>query len=78
MERLTLGERLRPLPIEVRQLLRRAENARIRQADARVELENEQMLIRTLVRMLRHQGVPAKTIALALGVSKTWVVRCGS
>ena len=78
MRRLTLEERLRPLPIESRQLLARAHNARVRQTEARSVLSDEQMLLRGLIKMLRHRGVPAKTIGLALGVSKAWVIRCGA
>lgn len=75
MHSIGLEERLRGLPIESQQLLARAHNSRIRLREARESASKEQMLLLALVKALRHRGVPAKTIALALGMSKTWVIR---
>lgn len=75
--RLTLEERLRPLPIEDRQLLARGQNAKIRLAEAKEAAREQRIILRAMVRSLRIRGVPSQTIAMALEMSKAWVTRLG-
>lgn len=74
---LSLEERLRPLAIEDRSLLQRAANARVRLDECQSKASYHRVEIAVAVKQLRGRGVPAKTIAMALGVSKTSVVRSG-
>lgn len=77
MEALSFEERLRLLSDEAHSLLGAAQSAKVRQKDARAKADEEQRILVSRVRSLRRRGVPTKTIALALGMSKSWVTRFG-
>ena len=73
---LTLESRLAALSIENRSLLQIGINAKSRLEQALSEADDHRRRVIAVVWSLRKRGVPAKTIAMALGVSKTFVVRC--
>jgi hypothetical protein len=75
---MNLDARLKALPLSSRVGIAVAQNLKIRSdelCDRSTSARNELV---SRVSALLDTGVPAMTVALALGISKSWVVRCRS
>jgi hypothetical protein len=71
-----LETRLKGLPLPIRSKIAAAQNARIRSDEAHERSDEMRADLVRRVRGLLDDGVPAMTLAMALRVSKTWVIRC--
>lgn len=74
---LDFDSRLRALGLEERQRLARARNAHVRYQQHRDAARQEKANLRALIIELRRFGVPTRTIAMAVGWSKSYVSRFG-
>jgi len=73
---LSLEERLQRVAIEDRSVLQGAIDAKRRLEESLARASDHRMELMAAVWTLRKRGVPAKTIAMAVGASKAFVVRC--